>query len=332
MIEGQNIGRVGLSEAGRRIHEMGLAFLKAHPEEAVPPPVPKGIPHARVDAVEDTTIRRRQGGPDRRASKRRAFLRTAYQPGFEFWEVLPPECQKIITEVASKFGVHVTRIVGKSPGMEATSARWEAIYRIRAELGEPPMSLGAMIGYTTTSVLRASRAHAMANGLPMPWDGDKGQPVPSRIVREEAERERRERDAFDKAERERNRMRVEEAIQASADLERSKPGEPSVMDIIEDTAERHGLTYGDIVGLESSHRVYHVRQEAVYWVAAQTTHSLTAIAAAFGKASHHVIGDAIRRHCERNGLDMPRGLTWRALPKSSDPSYDSPVHDASSAA
>jgi hypothetical protein len=141
------------------------------------------------------------------------------------------------------------------------------------------------------------------------------------------------RDAEEQERAKREFERYLAAVFAAAKAKQEpKPAPPvTIRSIIAATAERHGLTYNDIRAFSRSVRLVAARFEAMYEAAVQTQHSLVAIGHAFGR-DHTTVINAIRRHCERNGLDMPRGLTWRPLPKSSDPSYHSPVHDASSAA
>ena len=144
-----------------------------------------------------------------------------------------------------------------------------------------------------------------------------------------------ERSIREAEQRERSKREFERylaAVFAAKAKQEPKPAPPvTIRSIIAATAERHGLTYDNLVAHSRALRLVAARFEAMYEAAVQTQHSLVAIGHAFGR-DHTTVINAIRRHCERNGLDMPRGLTWRPLPKSSDPSYHSPVHDASSAA
>lgn len=82
----------------------------------------------------------------------------------------------------------------------------------------------------------------------------------------------------------------------------------SIGSIIADTAAKHGLTATDLVGRSRAlHTIIPARQEAMYLCAHDTPYGLPEIGKAF-KRDHTTVLHGIRKHCERTGIPLPRGM------------------------
>jgi chromosomal replication initiator protein len=82
----------------------------------------------------------------------------------------------------------------------------------------------------------------------------------------------------------------------------------SIASIIRATAAKHGLTTTDLVGRSRAlHTVIPARQEAMYLCANDTPYGMPEIGKAFDR-DHTTVLHGIRKHCERNGLPLPRGM------------------------
>ena len=129
--------------------------------------------------------------------------------------------------------------------------------------------------------------------------------------------ERGIRDAATLAQADQDYARYLVALRVYAEAKANAPDpvpEPvTIRRIIADTAGKHGLTYNDILTFSRAPRLIDARFEAMYESAVQTRHSLIAIGHAFGGRDHTTVINAIRRHSERHGLPMPRGLTPRPV-------------------
>lgn len=74
--------------------------------------------------------------------------------------VMPSEKWRgIVREVADQFGVTVGCICGQSREIGVLKARYEAIYRIRKELGYSTVKIGMIIGRDHSSIVNALKKH-----------------------------------------------------------------------------------------------------------------------------------------------------------------------------
>jgi len=82
----------------------------------------------------------------------------------------------------------------------------------------------------------------------------------------------------------------------------------SIARIIRDTADKYGLSSVDLVGRSRSGlTIIPARQEAMYLCAKDTPYGMKDIGKAFNR-DHTTVLHGIRRHCERNGIPLPRGM------------------------
>ena len=153
MIEGQHIGRVGLSRAGRRIHEAGMAFLRANPSEAVAPPVPKYIERAEKDHPAT-------GGPKPSSEANRLRLS----------RIIPNDVSAILWEVADQHDVDAATMLSKERGMDGKFVlpRIMLIGRIATETNTPNDHIAAIFGRTTHSIRKTVLAYGRRAGVDVP--------------------------------------------------------------------------------------------------------------------------------------------------------------------
>jgi chromosomal replication initiation ATPase DnaA len=85
-------------------------------------------------------------------------------------------------------------------------------------------------------------------------------------------------------------------------------GSGSAVEIIRDTARRHGLTPIDLTCTSRVRALTVPRHEAMYLCARDTDMSLPAIGRRFGGRDHTTILNGIHKHAKRNGLPLPRGM------------------------
>jgi len=99
----------------------------------------------------------------------------------------------------------------------------------------------------------------------------------------------------------------------------SRPIGPGLVDapadiakhILADMAAKYEVDPKDIrLGRSRKHKIIAARHEAMYHIAVRTEWSFPQIGR-FMKRDHTSILFGIWRHCERHGLDMPRGSTFR---------------------
>lgn len=82
--------------------------------------------------------------------------------------------------------------------------------------------------------------------------------------------------------------------------------------IIRSIAEKHGISPEQIKGVARTHKVCLIRHEAAYEIAEKTQLSLAQIGKAIGGREHTSVAYMINQHCLRHGLDVPRGMLFRA--------------------
>ena len=142
-----------MSAAGRRIHALGVAFLRAHPEEAVEPPVPKYIPCAGVD--QPTSGGRTLSG----AGKRLRLSR-----------IIPNDVSAILWEVADQHDVDAATMLSKERGMDGKFVipRIMLIGRIATETNTPNDHIAAIFGRTTHSIRKTVLAYGRRAGVDVP--------------------------------------------------------------------------------------------------------------------------------------------------------------------
>jgi chromosomal replication initiation ATPase DnaA len=85
-------------------------------------------------------------------------------------------------------------------------------------------------------------------------------------------------------------------------------GSGSAVEIIRDTARRHGLTPTDLTCTSRVRALTAPRHEAMYLCARDTDMSLPAIGRRFGGRDHTTVLNGIHRHAKRNDLPLPRGM------------------------
>jgi hypothetical protein len=82
----------------------------------------------------------------------------------------------------------------------------------------------------------------------------------------------------------------------------------SIAHIIRDTAAKYGVSAADIVGRSRERSVLiPARQEAMYFCAKDTPYGMPEIGKAFNR-DHTTVLHGIRKHCERTGIPLPRGM------------------------
>lgn len=82
----------------------------------------------------------------------------------------------------------------------------------------------------------------------------------------------------------------------------------SIAHIIRDTAAKYGVSSADIVGRSRERSVLiPARQEAMYFCAKDTPYGMPEIGKAFNR-DHTTVLHGIRKHCERAGIPLPRGM------------------------
>lgn len=70
----------------------------------------------------------------------------------------------------------------------------------------------------------------------------------------------------------------------------------------------YGVGMGDLQGVNRKLRPSAARAAAYYFIASETKLSLWKIAVAMGRVNHSTVFHGIRRHAERHGLPLPRGM------------------------
>lgn len=92
----------------------------------------------------------------------------------EFYHPRPMSPRAIIHEVAFDYGLEVTDITGPRRTLPITTARFEAMYRLRVEKRFSMPRIGRLLGGRDhSSVLNGIRRHCEDNGLDMPVVGRK---------------------------------------------------------------------------------------------------------------------------------------------------------------
>ena len=169
MIEGQHIARVGLSKAGRRIHEDGMAFLRANPSEAVAPPVPKYIERAEKDRPAMT--------PDSKASRLAARERMRRE--------IPSQAADIIAAFSDRYGVTDDVMLSKDRGHggELVFARSSLIGRIALETSMSGEHIAAIFNRSPTSIRKTVVSYSKRMRLAAP--PATRQPTPDEIKADE---------------------------------------------------------------------------------------------------------------------------------------------------
>lgn len=78
-------------------------------------------------------------------------------------------------------------------------------------------------------------------------------------------------------------------------------------------ALKHKITVKELIGREYLQKWGHIRGEAMYEMAVQTSYSYHEIGRFMGGRDHTTVIPAIMKHCERSGLDLPRGANWKGF-------------------
>lgn len=87
----------------------------------------------------------------------------------------------------------------------------------------------------------------------------------------------------------------------------ARPSEPSIRQIIADTAAAHGLEPNDLIGRRHDREATEARHAAIYCSVRLTSKSYPVIGKIFGR-DHATIMHGAAVYAERHGLALPRGL------------------------
>lgn len=133
--------RIGLSEAGKRIHAAGGAFSAFSPA-----PFPDPVLVATVQAALDGKI---------------VDVSEPVAAG--------PSCRDVAARVAAEHGLTLSDIVSSSRPRGVMPARFEAYYRCIMATNASVTDIGRRLGDRNhATVLNGITRHCMAKGLPMP--------------------------------------------------------------------------------------------------------------------------------------------------------------------
>lgn len=126
----------------------------------------------------------------------------------------------------------------------------------------------------------------------------------AKLAREREAAKLARRTAMERARKERERARAVDMYRVIS----IRGGGRSPQEILQETAQAHGLTVRDLVCDSRVRALCPARQEAMYLFARDTTLSFPAIGRRIGKRDHTTIIYGIRRHCARHNLPLPRGM------------------------
>lgn len=109
-----------------------------------------------------------------------------------------------------------------------------------------------------------------------------------------------------RAEREERRWR--EAFEGAriVNAYRQVPLVPGWRQIVNEVADKHGVSFIDIISNRRFHRIVVARQEAMYRLSIETKMASSEIGRHLGNKHHTTVLFGVICHCERNGLPHPR--------------------------
>lgn len=132
-----------------------------------------------------------------------------------------------------------------------------------------------------------------------------------RPVTSAQEAEAKEREAWAKAFARAETKAIEKARKTAAQRYRTvtviSPSR-TMTEIIREVATRHNLLESDLIGDSRIQALITPRHEAMYLCARDTTFSIPAIGRRMGNRDHSTIIHGIRRHHQRTGAPLPRGM------------------------
>lgn len=80
--------------------------------------------------------------------------------------------------------------------------------------------------------------------------------------------------------------------------------------IVRSIAQQHNVSQADIEGPGRTKRIYVARQHVCFELACKTKLSLSQISRHVGGRDHSAIIHNIKKHAQRHGLELPRGMRW----------------------
>lgn len=142
------------------------------------------------------------------------------------------------------------------------------------------------------AALRQRHAAALER-MRTPLPGNRARVKPKRVSLFQRHREARE-------------ARIEEVVQQA--VSQREVWRTIVLEV----AQKHRLTLDQLRGQRRSPEYVLARHEVCYRLYTETGMSLPAIGSKLGGRDHTTILHGIRKHCQRNRLSLPPGMTWSA--------------------